>query len=32
MDNKLNFKSEINELCQKAFQKIGALCRLPRKK
>ena len=29
IDNKLNFKIQINELCQKAFQKTGALCRLP---
>ena len=26
--NKLNFKSQINKLCNKASQKIGALCRL----
>ena len=26
--NKLNFKSQINELCNKVSQKIGALCRL----
>ena len=26
--NKLNFKSQVNELCHKVSQKIGALCRL----
>ena len=26
--NKLNFKSQINELCNKVSQKIGPLCRL----
>ena len=28
IDKKLNYKSHINELCKKAFQKLGALCRL----
>ena len=28
IDCKFNFKSDINELCKKASQKIGALCRL----
>ena len=28
IDNKLNFKSRINQLRKKASQKIGALCRL----
>ena len=28
IDNKLNFKSQINELCENAFQKTGTLCRL----
>ena len=28
IDKKLNFKSHINELCNYAFQKIGASCRL----
>ena len=27
IDKKLNYKSHINELCKKAFQKLGALCR-----
>ena len=28
IDNKLNFKSHINELCKRVSEKIGALCRL----
>ena len=28
IDNKLNFKSHINELCKKASQKVAALSRL----
>ena len=30
IDNKLNFKSRINELCKKSSQKISALSRLSR--